>query len=74
MLLNQGELNGARVLSPNTVKLMTSDHLGDSINNKLAGTEPGRVGYGFGLGVAVEESSRCRRNEWKHWGLYMEWR
>ncbi|SMC69928.1 serine hydrolase domain-containing protein [Polynucleobacter kasalickyi] len=55
MLLNQGELNGARVLSPNTVKLMTSDHLGDNIKNLLVGTEPGRAGYGFGLGVAVRK-------------------
>lgn len=55
MLLNQGELNGVRVLSPNTVKLMTSDHLGDNIKNQLAGTEPGRAGYGFGLGVAVRK-------------------
>jgi CubicO group peptidase (beta-lactamase class C family) len=41
------------VLSPKTVANMTSDHLGDAIKNQVAGTEPGRDGYGFGLGVAV---------------------
>jgi len=53
MLLNKGELDHKRVLSPNTVKFMTSDHLGNNIKNNVAGTEPGRAGYGFGLGVAV---------------------
>ena len=53
MLLNGGELDGTRVLSPKTVQFMTSDHLGKEIKNNVAGTEAGRAGYGFGLGVAV---------------------
>jgi CubicO group peptidase (beta-lactamase class C family) len=53
MLLNKGELDHKRVLSPNTVKFMTTDHLGNNIKNNVAGTEPGRAGYGFGLSVAV---------------------
>lgn len=53
MLVNGGVLDGVRVLSPKTVRLMTSDHLGKNIKNFVAGTEAGRDGYGFGLGVAV---------------------
>ncbi len=53
MLLNGGVIDGKRVLSPKTVALMTSDHLGPNIKNQVAGTEPHRDGYGFGLGVAV---------------------
>jgi CubicO group peptidase (beta-lactamase class C family) len=53
MLLNGGELDGHRVLSPQTVRFMTSDHLGTNIKNNVALTEPARAGYGFGLGVAV---------------------
>jgi CubicO group peptidase (beta-lactamase class C family) len=53
MLLNGGELDGKRILSPKTVRLMTSDHLGSNIRNNVAGTEAGRDGYGFGYGVAV---------------------
>jgi CubicO group peptidase (beta-lactamase class C family) len=53
MLLNGGVLEGTRILSPKTVRLMTSDHLGKNIKNNVAGTEAGRDGYGFGLGVAV---------------------
>ncbi len=53
MLMNGGVIDGKRVLSPRTVRLMTSDHLGKDIKNNVAGTEAARAGYGFGLGVAV---------------------
>jgi CubicO group peptidase (beta-lactamase class C family) len=53
MLINGGGLEGAQVLSPATVQLMTSDHLGAGIQNRVANVEPHRGGYGFGLGVAV---------------------
>ena len=44
MMLNGGELDGKRVLSPKTVELMTVDHIGD-----LSTT----AGQGFGLGFSV---------------------
>lgn len=47
MLLNGGELDGVRLLSPKTVELMTKNHLGDIAMGF------GRDGVGFGLGVAV---------------------
>jgi len=53
MLLNGGSLDGKRVLGPQTVAFMTANHLNKDIRNNVALTEPGRVGYGFGLGVAV---------------------
>jgi len=58
MLLNGGELDGARVLSPTTVKLMTSDSLGPDIPGVV---EPGMLllgvkGYTFGLGFGVRKS------------------
>ena len=53
MLLNGGSLDGQQVLSPATVQLMTSNHLGAGIQNRVAAVEPHRDGYGFGLGVAV---------------------
>jgi CubicO group peptidase (beta-lactamase class C family) len=51
MLLNGGELDGARLLGPKTVTLMHSDVLGDlpSFGNTLA------AGYGFGLTFAVNK-------------------
>ena len=53
MLVNGGEFNGKRILSPQMVKLMTNNHLTRSIENRVANVEPHRDGYGFGLGVAV---------------------
>jgi CubicO group peptidase (beta-lactamase class C family) len=53
MLLNGGSLDGQQVLSPAFVQLMTSNHLGAGIQNRVAVVEPHREGYGFGLGVAV---------------------
>ncbi|RDI94998.1 class A beta-lactamase-related serine hydrolase [Meiothermus sp. QL-1] len=54
-LLNGGELEGRRILSPKSVALMTADHLGPLYLPSLqrgAPYLPG-PGYGFGLGVAV---------------------
>lgn len=47
MMLNGGELDGVRILSPKTVELMTTNHLGD-IQMGF-----GQSGVGFGLGFAV---------------------
>jgi CubicO group peptidase (beta-lactamase class C family) len=47
MMLNGGELNGKRLLSPKTVELMTANHTGDMPNSF------GRPGVGFGLDFAV---------------------
>ena len=47
MMLNGGELDGARILGRKTVELMTLNHIGDH-EVWLVGP-----GYGFGLGYAV---------------------
>jgi CubicO group peptidase (beta-lactamase class C family) len=47
MLLNGGELNGARLLSPTTVDLMTQNHVGDIDRGP---------GMGFGLGFSIREN------------------
>jgi CubicO group peptidase (beta-lactamase class C family) len=65
LLLNGGELDGVRLLSPKTVALMTSDHLppgvaygGTARFGALAPTP--EFGIGFGLGFAVrKEQGRC---------------
>jgi CubicO group peptidase (beta-lactamase class C family) len=49
MLLNNGQLNGTRLLGRKTIELMTADHIGD-IPRPLDLVGPG---YGFGLGFAV---------------------
>jgi len=52
MILNDGELDGVRLLRPETVDLMTADHLGD-IPVGFAGMAMGMAGAGFGLGFRV---------------------
>jgi CubicO group peptidase (beta-lactamase class C family) len=52
MLVNGGELNGRRYLSPKTVALMAANHTGDLVNGQFG--RPAR-GMGFGLGVQVVE-------------------
>jgi CubicO group peptidase (beta-lactamase class C family) len=58
MLANGGVLDGQRVLSRPTVRLMTSDHVGSRVS--LAATPGGAVlgasTYTFGLGFAVRPS------------------
>ena len=49
MLLNDGELEGVRILGRKSVELMRSDHLGSLAR---IGGVPGE-GYGFGLTFAV---------------------
>jgi len=57
MMLNGGQLDGARVLSRTTVALMTSDHLGTRISAPVTPGELllGTPGYTFGLGFAVRQ-------------------
>jgi CubicO group peptidase (beta-lactamase class C family) len=57
MLVNRGELDGARLLAPNTLKLMASNHLpgGQDLTNlsRSLFSEATNAGVGFGLGFAV---------------------
>jgi CubicO group peptidase (beta-lactamase class C family) len=49
MLLNGGELNGKRFLSPRTIELMTSNHTGDMVNGQF-----GRPAHGMGFGLSMQ--------------------
>jgi len=55
MLLNHGELDGARILSPASVDLMTSDHLPAKLltGEFSIGKEVMRTGHGWGYDLAV---------------------
>jgi CubicO group peptidase (beta-lactamase class C family) len=64
MLLNGGELNGVRLLSPKTVALMTSDHLPPGVKYNasfialLQDQAPTpEMGEGFGLGFLVRKDA-----------------
>lgn len=50
MLLNGGELDGTRLLSPKSVELITQDHVGELLDG---------MGYGLGFGT-ISETSHLR--------------
>ncbi len=58
-MLNGGELDGVRLLSPSTVRLMTRNHTGDLplyLTDQVPGNPPAEQpgpGNGFGLGWAI---------------------
>jgi CubicO group peptidase (beta-lactamase class C family) len=64
MLLNGGELDGVRLLSPKTVAHMAADHLppdvryGETSRPRFGALAPvPEMGYGFGLGFAVRKAA-----------------
>jgi CubicO group peptidase (beta-lactamase class C family) len=57
MLLNKGEYNGIRILKPETVELMASNHISDEIMPDDEYFKPIMSGMGFGLGFAVLKES-----------------
>lgn len=63
MLLAGGELDGKRILSADSVELMTRDHIGNIPRSALL------FGRGFGLGVAIQtqDSARGSVGTWS-WG------
>jgi CubicO group peptidase (beta-lactamase class C family) len=50
MMLNGGQLNGKRILSPRIIELMTANHTGDMVNGQFG--RPAR-GMGFGLSMQI---------------------
>jgi len=58
MLVNGGELNGKRLLSPKTVQLMSMNHVGDLFHG-LRGTDDG-LGFGLTVYVTMDEAKAPR--------------
>jgi CubicO group peptidase (beta-lactamase class C family) len=61
MMLNGGELDGVRLLSPKTVELMTADHVGDL--NPSSG-----FGLGFGVTRSLREAGELTSTGAYRWG------
>jgi Beta-lactamase class C and other penicillin binding proteins len=54
MLLNEGELDGVRILSPKTVQMMSRNWLPPEIPS-ISATGPHVSGWGLGLSVVIDE-------------------
>ncbi|MEZ4732421.1 MAG: serine hydrolase domain-containing protein [Caldilineaceae bacterium] len=72
MLLNRGELDGVRLLRPETVDLIASNHVPHHVLHN--GFQDINDGYGFGLGIRVQMSDNVTRagsqGEYGWGGLY----
>ncbi|NQV68423.1 MAG: beta-lactamase family protein [Pseudohongiella sp.] len=53
MLVNEGELDGARIISPESVRIMRTNSLRDELNLRGTATSAGQAGQGFGVDFAV---------------------
>jgi CubicO group peptidase (beta-lactamase class C family) len=53
MLVNEGELDGERILSPEAVRIMRTNSLRDGLNLRGSLTSDGSIGQGFGVDFAV---------------------
>ena len=62
MLLNGGELDGARILKPSTVKLMATNHLDARITERDFLPSKGSVGFGLDFAVRVSQPRTPQEN------------
>ena len=53
MMLNGGELHGARIISPKTIELMTTNHLTADMRGGFGEQPTATSSFGFGLGFGV---------------------
>lgn len=54
MLVNEGTFENATILKPETVKLMATNHLADSVTERMWLPSKGRVGFGIDFAVRLE--------------------
>jgi CubicO group peptidase (beta-lactamase class C family) len=62
MLLNEGELDGVRLLRPETVRLMATSHLADSVTERSWLPSKGQVGFGIDFAVRVRPPASAEEN------------
>ncbi len=62
MLLNGGALDGVRVLNPETVRLMATSHLSDSVTSRSWLPGKGQVGFGIDFAVRVRPPESSAEN------------
>lgn len=61
MLVNGGELNGKRLLSPRTVDLMATNHVGNMFSGAGAGSRVQGMGFGLSMEVVLNPVDANRR-------------
>jgi CubicO group peptidase (beta-lactamase class C family) len=62
MLVNEGTFDGATVLKPETVKLMATNHLADSVTERMWLPSKGQVGFGIDFAVRMRPPADVKEN------------
>jgi CubicO group peptidase (beta-lactamase class C family) len=62
MLLNGGELDDVRILRPETVRLMATNQLSDSVTDRAWLPSKGQVGFGIDFAVRVRPPASAAEN------------
>lgn len=62
MLVNKGRLGKARILKPETVQLMATNHLSDTISKRQWLPGKGRVGFGIDFAVRTQPPANASEN------------
>lgn len=62
MLVHKGELDGVRILRPETVQLMATNHLPDSVTERSWLPSKGQVGFGIDFAVRVRPPASAEEN------------
>lgn len=62
MLVNEGELNGARILEPETVELMATNQLSEDVTERHFLPSKGQVGFGIDFAVRVRPPQSPEEN------------
>ncbi|MEA2842148.1 MAG: hypothetical protein QOF41_3478 [Methylobacteriaceae bacterium] len=61
MLMHGGQSGEARILGRKTIEYMLSDQLGPRVTNLVGNADPTRADFGFGLGLALKQTSGVTR-------------
>jgi CubicO group peptidase (beta-lactamase class C family) len=62
MLLNEGSLDGARILKPETVRLMRTSHLDERVTDRSWLPSKGQVGFGIDVAVRLRPPASAKEN------------
>ncbi|HSF52108.1 MAG TPA: serine hydrolase domain-containing protein [Algoriphagus sp.] len=62
MLVNGGTYNGVTILKPETVQLMATNHLDESITERMWLPSKGQVGFGIDFAVRLREPASAEEN------------
>jgi CubicO group peptidase (beta-lactamase class C family) len=62
MLVNEGVLDGVRILRPETVRLMATNHLSDDVTDRSWLPSKGSVGFGIDFAVRIRPPASPEEN------------